>query len=79
MKISKRYTCLQTSSATAMISCLLGRVARPYLSPNFHTNLVHRTRASDSSSSQLLGLRYGLATRPNQLEIMAVAEDVWIF
>ena len=25
----------------------------------------------------MLGLRYGLATRPNQLEIMAVAEDVW--
>ena len=24
-----------------------------------------------------LGLRFGLATRPNQLEIMAVAEDVW--
>ena len=25
----------------------------------------------------ILGLRYGLATRPNNFEIMSVAEDVW--
>jgi hypothetical protein len=73
LKISKRDTCLQTSSATAMISSWLGRVARPYLSPNFKTSswtpmgrerVIRQALSSDELDVLKLGLRYGLATRP---------------
>ena len=40
-------------------------------------NLTNHSLSSDELEVLKLGLRYGLATRPNQLEIMAVAEDVW--
>ena len=40
-------------------------------------NVTNRSFLSDELEVLKLGLRYGLATRPNQLEIMAVAEDVW--
>ena len=40
-------------------------------------NLTNYSLSSDELDVLKLGLRYGLATRPNQLEIMAMAEDVW--
>ena len=40
-------------------------------------NLTNYSLSSDELEVLKLRLRYGLATRPNQLEIMAVAEDVW--
>jgi hypothetical protein len=40
-------------------------------------NLTNHSLSSDELDVLKLGLRYGLATRPYQLEIMAVAEDVW--
>ena len=40
-------------------------------------NLTNHSLSSDELEVLKLGLRYGLATRPNQLEIMAVAENVW--
>ena len=40
-------------------------------------NLSGRTLSSDEIDVFKLGLRHGLATRPNQFEIMAVSEDVW--
>ena len=40
-------------------------------------NLTNHSLSSNELEVLKLGLRYGLATRPNQLDIMAVAEDVW--
>ena len=40
-------------------------------------NLTNHSLSSDELEVLKLGLRYGLANRLNQLEIMAVAEDVW--
>ena len=40
-------------------------------------SLTKHSLSSDELEVLKFGLRYGLATRPNQLEIMAVAEDVW--
>ena len=40
-------------------------------------NLSGRTLSSDEINVLKLGLRHGIATRPNQFEIMAVSEDVW--
>ena len=40
-------------------------------------NLTNHILSPDELDVLKLGLRYGLATRPNKFEIMAVAEDVW--
>ena len=40
-------------------------------------NLSGRTLSPDEINVLKLGLRHGIATRPNQFEIMAVSEDVW--
>ena len=39
-------------------------------------NLSSQTLSLDEIEVLKLGLRHGLATRPNQFEIMAIAEDV---
>jgi hypothetical protein len=40
-------------------------------------NLTNHSLSSDELNVLKLGLRYGLATRSNQLEIKAVDENVW--
>ena len=40
-------------------------------------NLTGQTLTDDQLEVLKLGLQYGLATRPNHLEIMSVAEDIW--
>ena len=40
-------------------------------------NLSGRTLSPHEIDVLKLGLRHGLATRPNQFEIMAVSEDIW--
>ena len=40
-------------------------------------NLTGETLTIEQIGVLKLGLRYGLATRPNQFEIMSVAENVW--
>lgn len=40
-------------------------------------NLSGRTLSSEEIDVLKLGLRHGLATRPNQFEIMTVSEDIW--
>ena len=40
-------------------------------------NLTRHILSPDEFDVLKLGLRNGLATRPNKFEIMAVAEDVW--
>ena len=40
-------------------------------------NLTRHILSPDELDVLKLGLGYGLATRPNKFEIMAVAEDVW--
>ena len=41
------------------------------------SNLTNHSLSYDELEVLKLGLRYGLATRPNQLEIMAMTEDIW--
>ena len=44
---------------------------------NNFLNLSDHTLSQDEIDILKLGLKHGLATRPNTLEMMAISEDLW--